>query len=92
MVTKFLHDVVAKIWYNNLKDADTFYTKVTTIDIVALLDTNSGGLHVVDMITLRTNMAQYYAQADGIPQFIVMMKDAQKRQNKWACPLSTSNS
>ncbi len=53
--------------------SETFYTKVTAIEIMALLDANSGGLHAVDMISLRTNMTQYYVQADGIPQFIVMM-------------------
>ena len=66
-VAKFLRDVVDDIWYNDLKDADTYYTKVTAIDIMALLDANSGGLHAVDMISLRTNMTQYYVQADGIP-------------------------
>ena len=40
-VAKFLRDVVDEIWYNDLKDADTFYTKVTAIDIMALL--NAGG-------------------------------------------------
>ena len=77
-ITKFPKGVVDEIWYNNLKDADTFYTKVTAIDIMALLNANSGGLHAVDMISLCTNMTQYYVQADGIPQFIVMMEDAQK--------------
>jgi hypothetical protein len=91
-VAKFLRGVVDEIWYNNLKDADTFYTKVTAIDIMALLDTNSGGLHAVDMISLRTNMTQYYVQADGIPQFIVMMEDAKKRRNGRACPSLISNS
>jgi hypothetical protein len=91
-VTKFLRDVVDEIWYNDLKDADTFYTKVTAIDIMALLDANSGGLHAVNMISLRTNMTQYYLQADGIPQFIVMMEDAQKRRNGRACPSPMSNS
>ena len=62
------------------------------IDIMALLDANSGGLHAVDMITLRTNMIQYYVQAEGIPQYIVMMEDAQKKQNGQACPLPTLNS
>ncbi len=57
-VAKFLRDVVDKIWYNNLEDADLFYTKVTAIDIRALLDANSGGLHAVDMITLHTNMCR----------------------------------
>ncbi len=82
-VAKFLHDVINKIRYNNLKDADTFYTKVTALDIMALLDANSGGLHAINMITLHTNMMQYYVQADGIPQFIVMMEDAQKKAT-WA--------
>jgi hypothetical protein len=63
-VAKFLRDVVDEIWYNDLKDADTFYTKVTAINIMALLDANSGGLHTVDMISLRTNMRQYCVQAD----------------------------
>jgi len=90
-VAKFLRDVVGEIWYNDLKDADTFYTKVLAIDIMALLDANSGGLHAVDMISLRTNMTQYYVQADGIPQFIVMMEDAQKRRNWRACPSPMSN-
>ena len=87
-VAKFLRDVVDEIWYNNLKDADTFYTKVMAIDIMALLDANSGGLHSVDMISLRTNMTQYYVQADGIPQFIVMMEDAQRKAKRAGMPIA----
>ena len=78
-VSTFFRNVVDEIWYNDLKDAETFYTRVLAIDIMAHLDANSGGLHALDMISLRTNMTQYYAEADGIPQFIVMMEDAQKK-------------
>jgi hypothetical protein len=46
---------------------------------MALLDANSGGLHAPNMITLCTDMMQYYVQANGIPQFIVMMEVAQKK-------------
>jgi hypothetical protein len=87
-VVKFLRDVVDEIWYNDLKDADTFYTKVTAIDIMALLDANSGGLHAIDMISLCINMTQYYVQADGIPQFIVMMEDAQKKAKRAGMPIA----
>jgi hypothetical protein len=80
-VSKFLHDVVNEIWHDDLKNTKTFYTKVTAIDIMALLDVNSEGLHAPNMITLCTNMMQYYVQADGSPQFIVMMEDAQKKVN-----------
>ncbi len=47
-VTKFLRGVVDKIWYNNLEDADLFYTKVVAIEIMALLNANSGGLHAIN--------------------------------------------
>ncbi len=90
-VAKFLRDVVNKLWYNDLEDAEFFYTKVTTINIMALLDSNSGGIHTIDMITLRTNMIQYYVQAEGIPQYIVVMEDTQKRQNGRTCPSPTSS-
>ena len=50
---------------------------------MAILDANSGGLHAVDMLTLWTNMHGYYAQASGIPQYIVMLEEVQKNA-KWA--------
>jgi hypothetical protein len=74
-VVKFLHDIVNKVWYNDLKDADTFYMKVTPLNIITLLYANNGGSHAHDMTTLRTNMSQYYVQADSITQFIMMMED-----------------
>ncbi len=58
---------------------------------MALLDANSGGLHALDMITLRTNMMQYYVQADGIPQLIVMMEDAQKKATQAGMPIANVN-
>ena len=85
---KFLRDVVDEVWYNDLKDADTFYTQVTALDIITFLDLNSGGLHAVDMISLRTNMHQYYTQADGVPQYIIMLEDAQKKAKRAGMPIA----
>ena len=76
---KFLLATVDETWYANLKDADTFYTKVLAIKLMAFLNTNSGGLHAVDMLTLRTNMCGYYTQASSIPQYIIMLEEAQKK-------------
>jgi hypothetical protein len=87
-IAKFLHDVVDKIWYNNVKDMETFYTKVTALEIMAHLDANSRGLHAIDIISLRSNMTQYYVQADGIPQFIVMMEDAPKKAKRAGMPIA----
>jgi hypothetical protein len=86
---KFLRETVDKVWYNNLKDADTFYTKVTALKIMTFLDANSGGLHAIDMISLCTNMHhQYYTQADGIPQYIIMLEDAQKKAKRAGMPIA----
>jgi hypothetical protein len=80
---KFLRKVVDEVWYNDLKDANTFYTKVTARKIITFLDANTGGLHAIDMISLCTNMHNYYTQVDGIPQYINMLEDAQKKAT-WA--------
>jgi hypothetical protein len=85
---KFLREVVDKVWYNDLKDADTFYTKVTALEIISFLDANSGGLHAINMISLCTNMHQYYVQADGIPQYITMLEDAQKKAKRAGMPIA----
>ena len=55
---------------------------------MSLLELNSGGLHAIDMIGLRTNMQLYYSQADGIPQFINMMEDAQKKAKRAGMPIA----
>jgi hypothetical protein len=62
--------------------------KVLALKIMAFLDANSGGLHVVDMITLRTNMHGYYAQADGIPHIIIMLEEAQKKAKRAGMPIA----
>jgi hypothetical protein len=87
-MSKFLCDVVSEIWYNDLKNANTFYTKVTAINIMVLLDANSGGLHALDIITLCTIMLQSYVEADGISVFIHMMKDAQKKAMRAGMPIA----
>ena len=85
---KFLCEVIDEIWYNNLKDTDTLYTKVTALKIIVYLNANSEGLHAIDMISLCTNMNGYYMQADGIPQYISMLEDAQKKAKKTGMPIA----
>jgi hypothetical protein len=42
-VAEFLQDVVNKIWYNNLKEAETFYTRVTALKSWPTLTPTAGG-------------------------------------------------
>jgi hypothetical protein len=39
-------------------------------------------------ITLCTNMHGYYAQADGIPQYIIMLEEAQKKAKRAGMPIA----
>ena len=86
--SKFLCKLVDEVWYNDLKDAETFYTKVMALEIISFLDANSGGLHAIDMISLQTNMHQYYTLAKGIPQHIIMLEDAQKKAQRAGMPIA----
>jgi hypothetical protein len=40
------------------------------------------------MITLDTNMHGYYVQADGIPQYIIMLEEAQKKAKRAGMPIA----
>ncbi len=86
--TKFLQETVNEVWFKDLKDANSFYTKVSALEIISFLDANSGGLHAINMISLCTNMHQYYIQADGIPQYINMLEDAQKKAKRAGMPIA----
>lgn len=40
------------------------------------------------MTSLRTNMHQYYTQADGVPQYIIMLENAQKKAKSAGMPIT----
>lgn len=42
------------------------------------LNNNSWGLHQSKLVNLPTKMMSFYAQADGIPKYIKMLKEAQQ--------------
>jgi hypothetical protein len=86
--SKFLQETVNEVWFKDLKDANTFYTKVSALEIISFLDANSGGLHAIDMISFHTNMHQYSVQADGISQYINMLEDAQKKAKRAGMPIA----
>jgi hypothetical protein len=90
-VAKFLHNFVDKIWYNNLKDAETFYTKVTALEIMAYLDANSWGLHAINMISLHLNMPSTTFRQMASPNSLSLWRMPKRKQSGPACPSLTSN-
>ena len=68
-----------EIWYRDLRHARSFYTSVTAVQLLDHLDANCGGLHPSELVNLPTEMMGYYTLADGIPEYINMLEEAQRK-------------
>ena len=66
-----------EIWYRDLHHAHTIYTNVTAKQLLEHLNANCGGLHPSELVNLPTDMMGYYATADGIPEYINILEEAQ---------------
>ena len=56
-------------------------------DLVEHLEKNSKGLHVLDIVALRTNMLLLYKNAASMPDFILTMEEAQKKAKRAKLPI-----
>ena len=88
---KFIRDAVEEIWYRDLRHPRSFYTNVPAIQLMQHLDANCGGLHPSELVSLPTDMMGYYAQADGIPEYINMLEEAQRKLARANLPMADSN-
>ena len=85
---KFIRDAVDELWYRDLKHARSFYTSVTAKQLIDHLDANCGGLHPSELVNLPTEMMTYYAKAEGIPEYINMLEEAQRKLARAKLPMS----
>ena len=85
---KFIRDAVDEIWYRDLRHSRSFYTNVTAKQLLDHLDANCGGLHPSELVNLPTEMMGYYADADGIPEYINMLEEAQRKLARANLPMS----
>ena len=90
-VAKFIRNAVDEIWYKDLKHARSFYNAVTAKTLLAHLDDNCGGLHPSELINLNTEMMGYYAEAEGIPEYINALEDAQRKLRRANLPMDDAN-
>ena len=74
--------VVDETWYKELKDPDTFYTKVMAIKLLEHLTEFCAGLHTVDAVDIPQLMKELYKDSDGVPQFINAMESAQRKSKR----------
>jgi hypothetical protein len=68
-----------ELWYRDLRHQRSFYTNVTAKQLIEHLDTNCGGLHPSELINLPTEMMSYYDTVDGIPEYIDLLEEEQRK-------------
>ena len=70
------------MWYKELEDPDTFYTKVTAIKLLEHLTEFCAGLQTVDAVDIPQLMKELYKDSNGVPQFINVMEAAQRKSKR----------
>ena len=88
---KFIRDAVNELWYRDLRHPRSFYITVSAKQLIEHLDTNCGGLHPTELVNLPTEMMTYYATAEGIPEYINMLEDAQSKLERANLPIPDNN-
>ena len=76
---KFIISKVEDTWIRELKSAKYFYTKVTAREIMMHLQQACLGTHAIDALSLQIAMRDYHHTAEGIPEYINMLEDAQRQ-------------
>jgi hypothetical protein len=81
--------IVNNTWICNLCNPKTFYSNVTALAIFNHLCECFGGLQVLDMVLLTIQMSKNYKVMPDIPEYILLLEDAQCKAAR-ACPPITN--
>jgi hypothetical protein len=85
---KLLQEVVDDHWIDNLKDANTSYTNVTALEIITYLETNSGGLHAIDMLSLWSKCRLTTSRQTGSPSISQCWRMPRKKAKRVGMPIT----
>ena len=84
----FIKAAVEDIWIAELNHAVTFYVGVRASTVLDHLQKHCGGLYALDVIDLQVDMRLYYTESVGIPEYIIMLEDSQKKEKHANLPIS----
>jgi hypothetical protein len=87
-VKTFIEAVVKDTWIRDLRNPETFYSNVTALALLNHLRDRSGSLHAPDMVSLTIQMSQYYEGTPIIPEYIQLLKDAQRKAARASLPVT----
>jgi hypothetical protein len=75
----FIKAVVNNTWIRDLHNPKLFYSNVTALALFDHLCKHPSNLHALDMVLLTIQLSQYYKGMPDIPEFIFLLKDAQRK-------------
>ena len=64
-----------------------FYTHVTRYNLLCHLETNCGGLHPTELVSLPQDMLGFYARTNGIPEYINELEEARCKLARGNLPM-----
>ena len=71
--------VIADTWVRELRDSNSLYTEVAPKKLFAHLQVWCTGWHNLGLLALHKKMQRYHIEVEGIPEYINMLKDAQRQ-------------
>ena len=74
--------VVADTCVRELQDSDSLYTEVSLKDLFANLQAGCTGRHYLNLLALHNEMQPYHLEVEGIPEYINMLEDAQRKAGR----------
>ena len=75
---RFILSKVEDTWVRELKNARTYHTKVHAKDLLDHQQSLCLGTHTIHALSPQIDTRKYHLQDDGIPEYINMLKDAQR--------------
>ena len=80
--------VVADTWVRELRDPNTIYTEVSPQYLFAHLQAGCTGRNVLGLLALHNEMQRYCLEVESIPEYINMLKDAQRQAGQAGCTIT----
>ena len=78
-MTQFVLAVLADTWLQELRGAETIYTKVAPKDLLSHPQAGCTGRHALELLALHNEMQRYCLEVKGIPECINMLEDSQRQ-------------
>ena len=84
----FILHAFEEVHYISLRNMDTYYKRVSPLEIPAHFAKKIGGLEVTDVVTLIDKLPSYCTSDPRVPQFIMTMEEAQKKSQWDGLPIT----